>query len=68
MRLAPKGVAQPRKTGGRRMKVESIEQIAESAALWQEYTELDNFNELTLQERIEFLDVLFHYEAQDENI
>lgn len=47
------------------MKVESIEQIAASATLWQEFTELDNFNELTLQERIEFLDVLFHYEAQD---
>lgn len=47
------------------MKAESIEQIAENADLWQEYTELDNFNELTLQERLEFLDVLFHYEAQD---
>ena len=47
------------------MKAESLDQIAASAVLWQEYTELDNFNELTLQERLEFLDVLFHYEAQD---
>lgn len=45
------------------MKVESIDQIALSAELWEQYTELNNFNELTFQQRIEFLDVLFHYES-----
>jgi hypothetical protein len=45
------------------MKIESLDQIALSRELWEQYTELDNFNELTLQQRIDFLDVLFYYES-----
>lgn len=45
------------------MKIESLDQIALSRELWEQYTELDNFNELTFEQRLNFLDVLFHYES-----
>lgn len=38
--------------------------IATNAALWAEYTDDEPFTG-TLAERIAFLEVLFHYEAQD---
>ena len=38
--------------------------IATSAALWAEHTDDEPFTG-TLAERIAFLEVLFHYEAQD---
>ena len=38
--------------------------IATNAALWAEHTDGEPFTG-TLAERIAFLEVLFHYEAQD---
>lgn len=49
----------------------TYEQIASDFKLWKEYVDLDgedseeDFNRMTLEERIEFIDTLFWYEAMD---